>query len=231
MFYWNPQYMLYMAPALLLMLAAQWYVKSTYKKWGQIRTQSGISGQEAAQRIIRVGGLREMPIHQISGQLTDHYDPRKAELSLSSNVYQGSSVASMAIAAHELGHAQQDQEGYFLLRLRSMLVPAVNIGSTLGWILIMVGLVLNVIGIAWLGVFAFSGGAIFALATLPVELNASSRAKVLLKNSGIITSPEEERGVNQVLNAAALTYVASLFTAVMQLLYYISLIGGGRRRR
>ena len=231
MFYWNPQYLLYMAPALLLMLAAQWYVKSTYRKWGQIQTQSGISGLEAAQRIIRAGGLREMAIDQIPGQLTDHYDPRKAELSLSSNVYQGSSVASMAIAAHELGHAQQDQEGYFLLRLRSMLVPAVNIGSTLGWILIIVGLVLNVIGIAWLGVFAFSGGAIFALATLPVELNASSRAKVLLRNSGIITSPEEERGVNQVLNAAALTYVASLFTAVMQLLYYVSLIGGGRRRR
>lgn len=230
MFYWNPQYLLYMAPALLLMLAAQWYVKSTYKKWGQIQTQSGISGLEAAQRIIRAGGLKEMVIHQIPGQLTDHYDPRKAELSLSSNVYQGSSVSSMAIAAHELGHAQQDQEGYFLLRLRSMLVPAVNIGSTLGWILIMVGLVLNVIGIAWLGVFAFSGGAIFALATLPVELNASSRAKVLLRNSGIITSPEEGRGVNQVLNAAALTYVASLFTAVMQLLYYVSLIGGGRRK-
>lgn len=231
MFLWNPQYLLYMAPAMLLMLAAQWYVKSTYKKWGQIRSQSGISGLEAARRIIRAGGLKEMAIHQIPGQLTDHYDPRKAELSLSNNVYQGSSVASMAIAAHELGHAQQDQEGYFPLRIRSMLVPAVNIGSTLGWILIMAGLVLNVIGIAWLGVFAFSGGAIFALATLPVELNASSRAKVLLRNSGIITSPEEERGVSQVLNAAALTYVASLFTAVMQLLYWISIVGGGRRRR
>lgn len=231
MYYWNPQYLLYMAPAILLMLAAQWYVKSTYKKWGQIRTQSGISGLEAAQRIIRAGGMKDMVIHQVPGQLTDHYDPRKAELSLSDNVYQGNSVASMAIAAHELGHAQQDLEGYFPLRIRSMLVPAVNIGSTLGWILIMVGLVLNVIGIAWLGVFAFSGGAIFALATLPVELNASSRAKVLLKNSGIITSPEEERGVNQVLNAAALTYVASLFTAVMQLLYWISIVAGGRRRR
>ena len=231
MFYWNPQYLIYMAPALLLMLAAQWYVKSTYKKWGQIQTRSGINGLEATQRIIQTGGLKELAIHQIPGQLTDHYDPRKAELNLSSGVYQGSSVASMAIAAHELGHAQQDQEGYFPLRFRSMLVPAVNIGSTLGWILIMVGLVLNVIGIAWLGVFAFSGGAIFALATLPVELNASARAKVLLKNSGIISSTEEENGVNQVLNAAALTYVASLFTAVMQLLYWISLVSGGRRRR
>ena len=231
MFYWNPQYLLYMAPAILLMLAAQWYVNSTYKKWGQIRTQSGVSGLEAAQRIIRTGGLREMAIHQIPGQLTDHYDPRKAELSLSTGVYEGGSVASMAITAHELGHAQQDQDGYFPLRLRSMLVPAVNIGSTLGWILIMIGLLLNVIGIAWLGVFAFSGGAIFALATLPVELNASSRAKVLLKNSGIIASAEEERGVNQVLNAAALTYVASLFSAVMQLFYWVSIVSGGRRRR
>jgi Zn-dependent membrane protease YugP len=231
MFYWNPQYLIYMAPALLLMLAAQWYVNSTYNKWGQIRTRSGISGLAAAQRIIQTGGMKEMAIHQIPGQLTDHYDPRKAELSLSTRVYQDSSVASIAIAAHELGHAQQDQEGYFPLRFRSMLVPVVNIGSTLGWILIMVGLVLNVIGLAWLGVFAFSGGTIFALATLPVELNASSRAKVLLKNSGIISSAEEEHGVNQVLNAAALTYVASLFTAVMQLLYWISLISGGRRRR
>ena len=97
MFYWNPQYLLYMAPAILLMLAAQWYVNSTYKKWGQIRTQSGVSGLEAAQRIIRTGGLREMAIHQIPGQLTDHYDPRKAELSLSTGVYEGGSVASMAM--------------------------------------------------------------------------------------------------------------------------------------
>lgn len=231
MFYFNPQYLLYMAPAILLMLAAQMYVNSSYRKWGQVRTRSGITGLDAVQRIISVSGLEEMPVRQISGQLTDHYDPRKKELSLSSSVYQGSSIAAVAIAAHELGHAQQDQEGYFPLQLRSMLVPAVNIGSTLGWILIMVGLVLNVIGIAWLGVLAFSGGAVFALATLPVELNASARAKVLLKNSGVISTAQEEQGVNTVLNAAALTYVAALFTAVMQLLYWISIVSGGRRRR
>lgn len=230
MFYFNPQYLLYMAPAILITMAAQWYVNSSYRKWGRVRNRTGISGVEAAQRIIRSSGLREMQIQQIPGQLTDHYDPRKKQLSLSTNIYQGNSVASIAIAAHELGHAQQDQDGYFLLQLRSMLVPAVNISSTLGWILIMAGLVLNMIGIAWLGVLAFSGGAIFALATLPVELNASARAKALLKNSGIITSAEEEQGVNQVLNAAALTYVAALFTAIMQLLYWISLVGGRRRR-
>jgi len=220
-----------MAPAFLAMLAAQWYVKSTYRKWGKIPNQSRLSGGEAAQRMIMRGGLDNIQIRQTAGQLTDHYDPRKKELSLSNGIYQGSSVASLAIAAHELGHAQQDQEGYFPLRLRSMLVPAVNIGSTLGWILIMVGLFLNMINIAWLGVFAFSGGTIFALATLPVELNASARARDLLHNSGMLASPEEVRGVNQVLNAAALTYVASLFTAVMQLLYWVSIISGGRGRR
>jgi Zn-dependent membrane protease YugP len=231
MFYFNPQYLIFMAPALLAMLAAQWYVKSTYKKWGKIPNNSRISGAEAARQLISRSGLTEMKIQEIPGQLTDHYDPRKKELSLSQGIYQGASVASLAITAHELGHAQQDQEGYLPLQFRSMLVPAVNIGSTLGWILIMLGLVLNLINIAWLGVFAFSGGTIFALATLPVELNASSRARKLLQNSGILLSSDEASGVNSVLNAAALTYVAALFTSVMQLLYWISIVSGGRRRR
>ncbi len=231
MFYFNPQYLIYMLPAILVMLAAQIYVKSTYRKWGKVPTSSAATGLDAVSRILSRSGMKDIPIQQISGQLTDHYDPRKKELRLSPGVYQSNSIASVAIAAHELGHAQQDQEGYFPLQLRSMLVPAVNIGSTLGWILIMLGLLLNMIGIAWLGVFAFSGGAIFALATLPVELNASARAKILLQNSGVILTTQEQRGVNQVLNAAALTYVASLFTAVMQLLYWISIVSGGRRRR
>lgn len=231
MFYFNSQYLLFMVPAILAMLAAQLYVNSVYRKWGKVPTSSGAAGLDAIRRILSRTDMEDIHIQQVPGQLTDHYDPRKKELYLSPSVYQGNSIASVAIAAHELGHAQQDQEGYFPLQLRSMLVPAVNIGSTLGWILIMVGLVLNLIGIAWLGVFAFSGGTIFALATLPVELNASSRARVLLQNSGIILTSQEQRGVNQVLNAAALTYVASLFTSVMQLLYWISIVSGGRRRR
>jgi Zn-dependent membrane protease YugP len=126
----------------------------------------------------------------------------------------------------------QDQEGYFPLRLRAAMVPAVNIGSYLGWILIFIGLILRLTNLAWLGVLVFSGGALFALATLPVELNASARAKALLTNTGIIVGEDERRGVNHVLNAAALTYVAGLVTAVMQLLYFVSMIGGmgGRRR-
>lgn len=231
MFYLNPQYLLYMAPALVVMLLAQWYVKSTYNKWGQVPARSQINGAEAAQRLKSAGGLHDVQIQQVQGELSDHYDPRKKTLKLSRGVFQGNSVASLAIAAHELGHALQDKEGYIPLRFRSMLVPAVNVGSTLGWILIMVGLLINATGLAWLGVIAFSGGAIFALATLPVELNASARAKRLLSQSGIIQGEREKKGVNSVLNAAALTYVASLFTAVMQLLYWISLVSGGGRRR
>jgi len=135
------------------------------------------------------------------------------------------------VAAHELGHAMQDSEGYLPLRLRAALVQAVNIGSTLGWILIVAGLLLRLTGLAWLGVLVFSGGAVFALATLPVELNASARAKRLLAETGIISGEDEIGGVNNMLNAAALTYVAGLMTAVLQLLYFVSLVGGSGRRR
>jgi Zn-dependent membrane protease YugP len=210
-------YWIYMAPAFILMMLAQVYVNSTYRKWSKVRASSRVTGAEAAQRLIRYGGL---------------YDVHVQGVRLSEGVYQGESVASLAIAAHELGHAVQDQDGYFLLRLRSMLVPAVNIGSYLGWILIIIGLLLRLTDLAWLGVLVFSGGAVFALATLPVELNASARARRLLTESGLIMGSEEQRGVNAVLNAAALTYIAALFTSVMQLLYWVSLVTGmgGRRR-
>jgi hypothetical protein len=144
-------------------------------------------------------------------------------------VYQGSSVAALAIAAHELGHAMQDKEDYFPLRFRAALVPAVNIGSYLGWILIFIGFLLGFTQLAWLGIAIFALGALFALATLPVELNASARAKQMLSESGLIVGQEEMRGVNNVLNAAAMTYVAALVTAVLQLLYYVTLIFGRNR--
>ena len=228
----DSRYLLLMAPAFLLMMIVQWYVKSAYNQWSKAPARSGMSGAQAAQRLIQRGGLYGVRIEGIQGQLTDHYDPRDKVLRLSAGVYQGSSVAALAIAAHELGHAMQDQEGYFPLRLRAALVPAVNIGSYLGWILIVIGLVLNFVNLAWLGVIVFSGGALFALATLPVEFNASARAKQLLSDTGIIMSEEEMRGVNKVLNAAALTYVAALVTAVMQLLYWVTIVlgMGGRQR-
>ena len=232
MLFYNPTYFLYMLPALILMMAAQWYVSSAYRKWSQVPNRSRLSGAEAAQRLIRSGGLYEVEIEGVAGNLSDHYDPRQKVLRLSQGVHQGRSVAAVAIAAHELGHAMQDQEGYAPLRLRSALVPAVNIGSTLGWILIILGLVLRVSGLAWLGVLVFAAGAVFALATLPVELNASARAKQMLLQTGIVVGEDEQRGVNNVLNAAAMTYIAALVTAVLQLLYYVSLVGGmgGRRR-
>lgn len=228
----SSSYLLFMLPAFLLMLLVQIYVQSAYSKWSRVPARSRYTGAEAAQRLIQMAGLYGVRIEGVQGELTDHYDPRSKVLRLSRGVYGQSSVAALAIAAHELGHAMQDKEDYLPLRLRAALVPAVNIGSYLGWILLMVGLFLQLTGIAWLGVAVFSGGAVFALATLPVELNASARARQLLSESGLIMSQEEMNGVSHVLNAAALTYVAALITAILQLLYWVSLVLGmsGRRR-
>jgi Zn-dependent membrane protease YugP len=228
--FFSPTYLMYMIPAFILMALTSWYVKASYKKWSQVPAKSRFTGAQAAQQLVSAGNLYGVQIQGVAGNLTDHYDPRNKTLFLSPGVANVASVASVAIAAHELGHAMQDAEGYAPLRFRSALVPIVNIGSNLGWILIMIGLFLRFTEIAWLGIFVFAGGAVFALATLPVEFNASARAKQLLVQTGIIQTDEEQRGVNTVLNAAALTYVAGLVTAILQLLYYISLVSGGRRR-
>lgn len=228
--FFDPTYFIYMIPAFILMALTSWYVKSAYNKWSRVPTTSRLTGAQAAQRLISTGGLMGVQIQGVAGSLTDNYDPRNKTLYLSQGVADVASVASVAIAAHELGHAMQDAEAYFPLKFRAALVPIVSIGSNLGWILILIGLFLNFTSLAWLGVLIFSGGAVFALATLPVEFNASARAKELLWRTGIIQTDEERSGVNAVLNAAALTYVAGLVTAVLQLLYYVSLVGGRRRR-
>jgi Zn-dependent membrane protease YugP len=222
-------YLIYMIPAFILMALTSWYVKSAYNKWSKVRARSGLTGAEATRRLIATGGLYGVRVEGIAGQMTDHYDPRDKVLRLSQGVANVPSVAALAIAAHELGHALQDAEDYFPLRLRAALVPAVNIGSNLGWILIMLGLFIGMTQLAWVGVIAFSAGAVFALATLPVEFDASARAKRLLADSGIISGQEEINGVNNVLNAAALTYVAGLVTALLQLFYYANLISGRSR--
>ncbi len=229
MLFFDPTYFIFMIPAFIIMALASWYVRSSYNKWSKIRATSGLTGAQAAQRLISTGNLYGVQVAGTQGQLSDHYDPRNKTLFLSSGVHDSPSVAAVAIAAHELGHAMQDAEDYFPMQIRSFLVPVVNIGSNLGWILIMIGLFLQQMNIAWLGVIVFSGGALFALATLPVEFNASARAKELLYSTGIIQTEEERRGVNTVLNAAAMTYVAGLITAVLQLLYFVFLIGGRRR--
>jgi len=227
----NLNYLIYMLPAFVLSLIAQLYVKRQYSRWSRVRNQSGLTGSQVAQRLADRLGMYGLQLKGSSGRLTDHYDPRKNVLSLSRDIAQTPSVAAMAITAHELGHAQQDKEGYLLMRIRSAMVPAVNIGTSLGWIMIFIGLMLQLSNLAWLGVFAFSAGAIFSIATLPVELNASKRARQMLDSSGMITSEQERRGVKQVLNAAALTYVAAVATSLLQLFYFASLVSGSGRRR
>jgi hypothetical protein len=229
-----------MLPAMLLMMYAQWRVSSTYSKWSKVRNAMNITGLDAARRLLSSGGsgasiessagLADVRLAGIGGRLTDRYDPAKNTLYLSQDVAQHPSVAAIAVAAHEIGHAVQQAEGYLPLRLRSLMVPAVSIGSYLGWILIFGGLILGLAQVAWAGVLFFSLGALFAFATLPVEFNASRRARAMLAENGMLHSEQDARGVNEVLNAAAMTYVGSLATALMQLLYFVTLIGGGRRR-
>jgi Zn-dependent membrane protease YugP len=238
--FFDPTYLFCVAvPSLLLMGITSWYVKHAYNKWSRVRASSGLTGAEAAKQLIsrtvNIGDagsadLRNVRVLGVGGNLTDHYNPQDKTLYLSPSVANSASVASVAVAAHELGHALQDAEGYLPMRFRSVLVPMVNIGSNLGWVLILAGLFFRFTELAWLGVFFFAGGALFALATLPVEFNASARAKRLVAEAGIVRTEEEIRGVNQVLNAAALTYVAGLVTAVMQLLYYVFLVVGLGRR-
>ncbi len=239
MFFFDPLYLIFMIPAFILMGITSWYVRHAYNKWSRIRASSGLTGAEAAKQLISravyIGdagstNLRDVRVLGVGGNLTDHYNPQDKTLYLSPGVANTPSVAAVAIAAHELGHAMQDAEGYAPLRFRSAIVPVVNIGSNLGWILILAGLLLRFTELAWLGVLFFAGGAVFALATLPVEFNASARAKQLVAEAGIIRTDDEMRGVNQVLNAAALTYVAGLVTAVLQLLYYVFLVVGLGRR-
>jgi hypothetical protein len=221
-----------MVPAFVLMIAVQWYVKSAYNRWSKVPSRSRVTGNQAASRLIQMGALYDVQIEGVRGHMTDHYDPGHKVLRLSEGVYNSSSVAALAITAHEMGHAMQDKDGYFPLRLRAALVPAVNIGSYLGWILLTVGFIFRSPEFGWIGLFVFSLGAVFALATLPVELNASKRARELLVESGLLNSDDEMRGVSHVLNAAALTYVAALVTAVLQILYYATmLIGMGGRSR
>ena len=233
MLMWNPNYLIFIAPALLLMLFAQFKVQGTYRKYSQVANRSGISGLEAAQRLLQANGLNHVEVKGIRGQLADHYDPRSKELRLSEGVARGASVAALGIVAHECGHAVQDKAGYLPLRLRAGLVPMVNIGGYLGYIFFLIGLFLQITGLVWLGIIFFSGGVIFALATLPVELNASNRAMQMLKSAGLTRGQDELKQAKSVLNAAALTYVAALAMALFQLLYYISIAAGmsGRRRR
>jgi Zn-dependent membrane protease YugP len=229
--YFNLDYMLCMIPAFIIMMIAQISISSAYKKWSKVAVSSGATGAAAAQTLITQNNMDNVQLRGISGTLSDNYDPRTKTLNLSQATANNPSVASVAVAAHELGHAMQDREGYFPLKVRALLAPAVGIGSYLGWIMLAIGIALNYLQLAWLGVAVFAIGFLFALATVPVEMNASARARKMLSEAGIVRTAEEIRGVNSVLNAAALTYIGALAQAVMQLLYFVSMVSGMGRRR
>lgn len=226
MLMFDPMFLLFIAPAFLLAMYAQWKVKSAYAQMSQVA--ASMSGYEAARRVLDAGGLQNVEIEQVPGHLSDHYDPRSKVLRLSPEVYRGNSMASVGIAAHEAGHALQDAKNYAPLVIRNLAVPAANFGSSIGTILLMVGMVMvismgaSVLG-KWIflaGIVAFGATVAFQLINLPVEFDASARAKTQLVNLGIVSGADLHY-VSKVLNAAALTYVAATLQAVLTLLYYV----------
>jgi Zn-dependent membrane protease YugP len=217
----DPLYLLLTVPALIFSLWAQWKVKSTFTKFQRVGVTSGMSGAEAAAAVLRMSGVPGLKIERHQGFLSDHYDPTSRTLRLSPDVYDGASVSSVAVAAHEAGHALQHAANYGPLTLRSKLVPVVQFGSALWYFPFLLGSIFNMTGLMWLGIIAFSAIVLFQLVTLPTEFDASSRARSVLLASGIVTSKAEEDGVAKVLNAAAMTYVAALVASLMQLLYMI----------
>lgn len=229
-FYWDPTYFLVLIGAVICLIASA-RVKSTFYKFDRQRSMSGMTGAQAAERILNAAGIYDVSIQHIAGNLTDHYNPSQKTLSLSDSVYGSSSVAAIGVAAHECGHAIQHQQGYVPLKLRTAIVPAANIGSTLAWPLILIGLfftrntgslLIN------LGIICFSFAVLFQLVTLPVEFNASSRALAILGQQGILGESELPY-TKKVLSAAALTYVASAAAAILQLLRLVLLFGGRSR--
>ena len=229
-YYFDPTYILILI-GLIISMWAQYMVSSRFKKYSKVRSMSGLTGAMAAERILHSQGIYDVSIEHVGGRLSDHYDPRGKVLRLSDSTYNSTSVAAIGVAAHECGHAMQHANGYIPIKLRSILVPVANIGSYASWILILVGLLFTGNSSqTWLtaGIVCFAATVLFHLVTLPVEFNASSRAIRVLSGTGMFYG-EEISGAKKVLGAAALTYVASAATAILQLLRLIILFGGRRR--
>jgi len=235
MFFFDPLWFMIMIPPLIFMIYAQAKVNSAFNKYSKVLNAQHITGAEAAQKLLQSNGLGNVRVEEVKTRLGDHYDPSKKVLRLSPAVAGTPSVAALGIVAHEVGHAVQDQVGYGFMKFRTTLVPAANLGSTLGYIFVFLGFILTVFGatfgmtVVWIGVFLFSLAVIFSLVTLPVEYNASNRARQMLRSSGLLVAQEYE-GASAVLSAAALTYVAATLQAVAQLFYFVLMALGGNRR-
>ena len=218
-------YLIYLAIIILIPIYAQMKVKSTYKKYTQVSSSSGMTGAEVARRILDDNGLYDVHVEETRGYLSDHYDPRSKVVRLSSANYHGHSVAATAVSAHEVGHAIQDQQDYAFLRLRHSLVPVANIGSNLSWVLILIGFIAGASQFVLFGIICMLAAVLFQVVTLPVEFNASNRAMDQVVSLGIIRN-DEERETKKVLNAAALTYVAAAAVAVLELVRLILIYTG-----
>ncbi len=229
-FYYDPTYVMVLIGVVICMLASA-NVNRTFQKYSRIRSHSGMTGREAAERLLHANGIYDVTVQRVAGNLTDHYDPRNKTLNLSDSTYASTSVAAIGVAAHECGHAVQHANGYAPLKIRGSLVPVANFGSTLAWPLILIGFLIQgnaSVLLINLGILLFSAAVLFQIVTLPVEFNASSRALKSLETNGILYT-EEVADTRKVLRAAALTYVASAASTILQLLRLI-LISGGRRR-
>ncbi len=235
-YYFDPTYILVLIGALLCIWASS-RVNSTYRKYAKVRSYSGLTGAEAARRILQMSGIYDVQVQHVSGELTDHYDPTRKVLNLSDSVYGSSSVAAIGVAAHECGHALQHRDGYLPLKIRSALVPAANIGSRLGLPIVILGLILGFgfelpggayFSLAQIGVWIFALAVLFQIVTLPVEFNASGRALNMLGSYGLMNQGEV-KDCKRVLSAAALTYVAAAASSILQLLRLVLLTGNRRR--
>jgi len=223
-------YLLFIAPGLLLSLLASWMVKSAFSRYSKVLTMNGLTGAQAAERMLASAGVRDVAVERTDGFLSDHYNPLTKKLALSEEVYGSASIAAVGVACHEAGHAVQHANHYAPMWLRSALVPTANIGSNIGYAVMMIGLFMNSTGMVLAGAVLFSMVLLFQIVTLPVEFDASSRAKRLAVEYGIV-SESERVGMDRVLNAAALTYVAAVVSTLMTLLYFLLRAGllGGRR--
>lgn len=225
----DPLYWIMMMPVLALSLFASLKVKTTYKKYSRIQSSSGMTGADVAREILNRNGLGNVSVVETQGFLSDHYDPAKKEVRLSPDNYRSSSIAAIGVAAHETGHAIQHAKSYAPLVLRNMMVPVASIGSNFSWIIILAGFIMGAMGLVKAGILLFSVVVFFQLVTLPVEFNASSRAKEIL-SSQVMISSSDSAGVSKVLSAAAMTYVAAAASSIMTLLYFLIRAGllGGR---